>query len=131
MGTPDFSCPSLTAAPYEFYPPNELLSQPAYQDLAERRRRFGLAFAGPLGIAREEKEKRRRTTERNWDFFNAPIAVLVTTPDISPTGAYLDCGFFVMSLLLAARARGLEACVQVRRFRFDCALSCPEPEPFS
>ncbi|PWN39736.1 Nitroreductase [Ceraceosorus guamensis] len=111
------------SAPYVFYPPNELLSQSAYSDLASRRRQFGATFSGPLGIAREDKEKRRATTERNWNFFDAPIALIITTADISPTGAYLDCGFFVMSLLMAARARGLEACVQEAHATYNTIYS--------
>jgi nitroreductase len=99
-------------SPYEFYPAAEKLEQPPYQHLIQRRKEFGRNFYGPLNIDHSDTGARRQMTARNWKFFDAPIGLIITTVDIASTGSYLDVGFFVMSLLVSARAHGLEACVQ-------------------
>jgi nitroreductase len=98
--------------PYAFYPDADELAKPEYRHLLQRRNDFGAAFYGPLGIDRSDATARRAVTKRNWAFFDAPVGLIVTTTDIASTGSYLDVGFFVMSLLVSARAHGLRACVQ-------------------
>lgn len=111
--------PDAHKPPFTFYPDAKELARPEYNHLLQRRKDFGASFYGPLRIDRHDAAARRAVTARNWTFFDAPVGLIVTTTDIAVAGSYLDVGFFVMSLLVSARAHGLEACAQESHAEFQ------------
>lgn len=86
----------------------------------ERRREAGYMLYAALGIGRGDKERRDSQMFENFRLFGAPHVAIVTTP--VEIGAYGigDCGAFVGSFLLAARAHGVATTAQA-------ALACHAP----
>jgi nitroreductase len=77
-----------------------------------RRRQVAAARAlyGALGIAREDRSARDGQFERNFRFFDAPVALLVTIDRDFGCGGYMDLGMSIYGLMLAAQAEGLATC---------------------
>jgi nitroreductase len=53
---------------------------------------------------------RQRQFERNYRFFDAPVALLVTIDRAFGHGGFMDLGLCLHGLLMAAHAEGLGAC---------------------
>ncbi|HEF4732248.1 nitroreductase [Burkholderia multivorans] len=78
----------------------------------ERRREVGYALYAALGIVRDDRPARERQVAENFRLFGAPHVALLTIPaELGPYAA-LDCGAFVASFLLAARAHGVATTAQ-------------------
>ncbi|WP_037075177.1 nitroreductase [Pseudonocardia spinosispora] len=88
-----------------------------------RRRRFGESlYQGALGLAAEDTEGRRRQHRRNYDFFGAPVAIILTVSSDPLQGALVDAGLFLQALMLAARGDGLHTCPQASLIDFHQVL---------
>lgn len=76
----------------------------------ERRRESGYQLYEALGIARGDRKAYERQAARNFVLFDAPHLAVVTSP--AELGAYgaIDCGGYVSTFMLAARANGV-ACI--------------------
>lgn len=68
------------------------------------------ALYGSLGIARENREGRDGEFVRNFKFFDAPVALIVTIEHDFGSGGYLDLGMAIYGLMLAAQSHGLATC---------------------
>jgi nitroreductase len=79
---------------------------------SRRREEFGRLFYGSLGIARDDPESRARQTARNYEFFGAPVGLIVTIDRRLEVGSWLDLGMFLQNVMLAAAGRGLQSCPQ-------------------
>ena len=77
-----------------------------------RRRQVAAARAlyGAVGIERDDPAGRDRQFERNFCFFDAPVALVVTIARDMGTGCYMDLGMALYGLMLAAQAQGLASC---------------------
>jgi len=84
----------------------------------ERRRKLGWDLYRLLGIARGDKERMHEQHARNFDFFDAPVGLLFTIDRHLEIGSFLDYGMFLQSIMVAARARGLDTCPQAAFIRF-------------
>jgi nitroreductase len=73
----------------------------------QRRRECGFQLYGATGVARGDKEAADRQRMENFRFFGAPHVAIVTTEE--PLGTYgaIDCGAYVATFMLAARACGV------------------------
>ena len=91
---------------YHIYPPD--LTEP----YRTRRFRIGEAMYAVLGIPREDKAARMAQFVRNWEFFGAPAAFIVTIDKQMQQGQWSDLGMFLQSFMLLARERGLHTCAQ-------------------
>jgi nitroreductase len=91
---------------YDYYP-SEWTSP--YQ---ERRRAVGKALYGLLGIARGDSARMHAQFARNYRFFDAPVGLFFTLDRSLGRGSFIDCGMFIQSVMVAARARGLDTCPQ-------------------
>lgn len=78
----------------------------------ERRRKIGYDMYGLLGMGRREVERMREQWNRNFEFFGAPVGFMFTIDRVMEQGSWLDYGMFLQSLMLAARAEGLDTCPQ-------------------
>ena len=65
-----------------------------------------------MGIARDDKERRRELSMANFDFYDAPCVLFIFLErDLTPWSIY-DAGLFSQSLALAAHGLGLGTCLQ-------------------
>ncbi len=73
----------------------------------ERRRTAGYALYASLGIERSDRPARDLQMLKNFSFFGAPHAAIITTDrDLGVYGA-IDCGGYVANLVNAAHDAGL------------------------
>ncbi len=77
-----------------------------------RRRKTGWGLYGTLGIAKGDRTASRAQQSRNFLFFDAPVGLIFTIDRDLAQGAWLDYGGFLQSIMVAARAFGLETCPQ-------------------
>ena len=78
----------------------------------DRRRKVGWDLYGLLGIAKTDKARMHAQHRRNYEFFGAPVGLMFTIDRIMRQGSWLDFGMFLQSVMVAARARGLDTCPQ-------------------
>ena len=98
----------------------------------ERRRKVGWDLYGLLGIAKTDKERMHAQHRRNYEFFGAPVGLMFTIDRIMRQGSWLDFGMFLQSVMVAARAHGLDTCPQAAFTQFHriicAAIGAPENE---
>ncbi|HMO29629.1 nitroreductase [Enterovirga sp.] len=86
---------------------------PGYHGIYKKRRQeIGYQLYAALGIAREDRERREAQSFENFRLFGAPHVAIVTLPGEIGPYAIADCGSFVGSFLLAARAHGVDTTPQ-------------------
>lgn len=78
----------------------------------ERRRKVGLELYGLLGIEKTDRARMHAQFGRNYAFFDAPVGLLFVIDRVLRQGSFLDYGMFLQSIMVAARARGLDTCPQ-------------------
>ena len=83
-----------------------------FEPYLSRRRKVGWDLYGLLGIGKGETAKTKAQHRRNFRFFDAPVGMIFTIHRKLETGSWLDYGMFLQSIVVAARARGLETCAQ-------------------
>lgn len=81
-------------------------------ELQLRRQATGYGLYETLGIAREDRAARNAQMRRNFEFFDAPVAMFVFVHEALGTYAALDAGVFLQSLMLAAVDEGLGTCAE-------------------
>lgn len=89
----------------------------------ERRRQIGLDLYALLGIAKGDKARMHEQHGRNYAFFGAPVGLVFTIDRVLTQGSWLDYGMFMQNLMLAARARGLDSCVQAAWIHYHRQLA--------
>ena len=89
---------------YSYFP------QPMPHTLRRRQVAAAQALYGALGVARDDRAGRDAQFERNFRFFDAPVALIVTMPHDMGSGCYMDLGMTLYGLMLAAQAQGLATC---------------------
>ncbi|SDH84651.1 nitroreductase [Propionivibrio dicarboxylicus] len=77
-----------------------------------RRRKCGLGLYSLLGITKGDTDRMKVQTGRNFQFFDAPVGMIFTLDNRLGKGMLVDCGMFMGNLMVAARARGIDTCVQ-------------------
>lgn len=111
---------------YEYY--SDVWREP----YLSRRRQTGWGLYGVLGIPKGDREASRKYQGRNFEFFGAPVGMIFTIDRDLARGAWLDYGMFLQSIMIAARAEGLETCPQAAFCIFHEAiqrmLAIPETE---
>jgi nitroreductase len=88
----------------------------------ERRRHVGLSLYSLLGIAKDEKARMHAQQGRNYAFFDAPVGLIFTIDPALGKGSWMDVGMFVQSIMVAARARGLDTCAQAAFNRYHVLI---------
>lgn len=91
---------------YDIYPRE--LGEP----YSARRFKVGEDMYGLIGIAREDREARRRWFSRNFSFFGAPLALFCYVDRNMGLPQWSDLGMFLQTLMLLLRAEGLDSCAQ-------------------
>ena len=78
----------------------------------DRRRKVGWDLYSLLGIGKSDKAAMQAQHAKNYDFFGAPVGLIFTVDRVMRQGSWLDYGMFLQSVMVAARARGLDTCPQ-------------------
>lgn len=84
----------------------------------DRRRKVGLDLYGLLDIKKGDAARMHAQHGRNYTFFDAPVGLIFTIDRIMQQGSWFDYGMFVQTIMLAARARGLDTCPQAAFTQF-------------
>jgi nitroreductase len=100
------------AEEYDYYP------REWFAPYLERRRAVGLALYSLLGLRRGDAARMHAQFGRNYRFFDAPVGLFFTMDRRLGRGSFLDCGAFIQSVMVAARARGLDTCPQAAFTQF-------------
>lgn len=109
----------VTTREYPYQPRPEAWVEP----FATRRRSFGEGlYRDTLGIPLEDRATREHYHRRNYDFFGAPVGIILTVSRNPGQSALIDAGLFLQSLMLAARAEGLDTCAQASFIDFHPVL---------
>ncbi len=77
-----------------------------------RRRKLGWDLYGLLGVVKGDRAATARQHARNYEFFGAPVGLFFTLDRDLEQGSWLDCGMFIQSVMVAARAFDLHTCPQ-------------------
>ena len=99
--------PGMARAEFCYYPQTW---RPPY---AERRRQVGLALYGRLGIRKGDEAGARRQMLRNYEFFGAPVGLILSIDRDLETASWLDIGMFMQNVMIMATACGLASCPQL------------------
>ena len=111
-----YESPELTAQQkpnYTYYP------KQWKSPFIERRRKVGWDLYALLGLTRDDKEGMRVQHGKNYAFFGAPVGLIFTIDATLEQGSWLDYGMFIQSVMVAARARGLDTCPQAAFVNFN------------
>jgi nitroreductase len=98
--------PRGEGAEYDIYPRN--LKEP-YET---RRRQVGAALYQSIGVTREDRPGRYRQYARNFEFFGAPVGLLLSIERSMGSPQWSDLGGYIQTIMLLARAHGLHSCGQ-------------------
>ena len=77
-----------------------------------RRDHHGIQLYGALGIPRDDHAGRLHQFNRNFEFFNAPVALFLTIDRKLGPGQWSDLGGYIHALAFLARGCGLDTCAQ-------------------
>lgn len=77
-----------------------------------RRGANGEAMYAALGIERADKAARMAAVARNFDFFGAPVGLLLHTPHWMGKPQWADLGMWLQTLMLLLVEAGLGSCAQ-------------------
>lgn len=118
--------PPLDTPEYEIYPAG--LTEP----YRTNRFNIGEQMYATIGIAREDKDGRRRQFAANNDFFDAPAALFCYVDRQMGLPQWSDLGMFLQTFMLLAVERGLATCAQeywsVRHKAVTAFVNAPENE---
>ena len=89
----------------------------------DRRRKVGWDLYNLLGIAKTDKAAMHVQHARNYSFFGAPVGLIFTIDPVMQQGSWLDYGMFLQSVMVAARARGLDTCPQAAFTQFHTLIA--------
>ena len=91
---------------YPIYP------EPMFGAYKKRREEHGVQLYGSLGIGRDDAAGHLAQYKRNFEFFNAPVALFITIDRRLGPGQWADLGGYIHTLAFLARAHGLDTCPQ-------------------
>lgn len=111
---------------YKYYP------DAFFEPYLSRRRQVGFAMYDLLGIKKGEAEKMKLQHAKNFRFFDAPVGLICTIDRRLNIGSWLDYGFFLGNICIAARGHGLDTIPQAAFASLPdtirSALGLPETE---
>lgn len=90
-------------AEYSYFP------EPLPAELKARQRAAGFALYEALGISKRDVKARREQFRRNYQFFDAPVGIVVCIQRDMGKGCFMDLGMTLMAFFLAAENHGLGA----------------------
>jgi len=77
-----------------------------------RMRKLGKDMYTLLGVPKGDQGANWKQWGRNYQFFDAPVGLILTIDKDLDAMSFLDTGMFALAIMLAAKARGLDTCAQ-------------------
>lgn len=87
-----------------------------------RRRKVGWDLYGLLGIGKGDREGSAAAHRRNFEFFGAPVGLILTMHETMRDGGWMDLGLYLGNVMTLARAHGLHTCPQAAWLEMASAL---------
>ena len=84
-----------------------------------RRKLVGKQLYTLLGVPRGDTAGMVRQFRKNYDFFDAPVGMILCVERRMEKGQWIDCGGFLSCLMLLAREKGLHTCPQAAFSRYQ------------
>lgn len=106
----------------DFSPPSHF-PDPLPHALCTHQADFAARYYGTLGIDRNDASARAAQTERNYSFFGAPVGLIFSIDARLSRHSWLDLGLYVQSVMLVAKARGIDTCPQVSFAPFHAVIA--------
>ena len=91
---------------YDYYPAQWV------SPYIDRRRKIGWDMYGLLGLTKDNKAGMHEQHGQNYRFFDAPVGLMFTIDQVMGKGSWVDYGMFLQTVMIAARAHGLDTCPQ-------------------
>jgi nitroreductase len=101
------------------------------QKYTDRQAEFASRYYDCLGIERSDQAARHAQTGRNFLFFGAPVGLIFTIDDTLERGSWIDYGIFLQTIMLAAKARGIDTCPQISFAKYHAVIRRHLPIPAS
>jgi nitroreductase len=98
--------PRQVDAEYPIYP------KTMWEPYRSRREHHGVQLYGALKIDRDDAAARLDQYKRNFEFFNAPVALFIAIDRRLGPGQWADLGGYIHALMFLARGHGLDTCTQ-------------------
>jgi nitroreductase len=84
-----------------------------HEPFRTRRKAFGDSlYRRTLGLDAGDTAARMAHHRRNYDFFGAPVGMILTVSRHPLASGLVDAGLFLQAVMLAARQAGLDTCAQ-------------------
>ena len=93
-------------AEYDVYPRQ---FKPVYD---QRRKLVGKQLYTLLDVPRGDTAGMQKQFRKNYEFFDAPVGMILCVERGMGNGQWIDCGIFLDQLMLLAREKGLHTCPQ-------------------
>ena len=84
-----------------------------------RRKLVGKQLYTLLGVPRGDAAGMTRQFRKNYEFFDAPVGMILCVERRMGNGQWIDCGIFLDQLMLLAREKGLHTCPQAAFSRYQ------------
>jgi nitroreductase len=84
-----------------------------------RRKTVGKQLYTLLNVPRGDAAGMLKQFRKNYDFFDAPVGMILCVERRMEKGQWIDCGIFLDNLMLLAREKGLHTCPQAAFGRFQ------------
>jgi nitroreductase len=84
-----------------------------------RRKLVGKQLYTLLGVPRGDAAGMLKQFRKNYDFFDAPVGMILCVERRMGNGQWIDCGIFLDQLMLLAREKGLHTCPQAAFSRYQ------------
>jgi nitroreductase len=97
---------------YTMYPTEDQEPNPAPKSFIQRRRALGFAMYNLMGIDRKDKAGRMNALFQNYEFFGAPVGIIVTVERSVDRNGWGHVGTLLQNICLLAEEQGLSTCLQ-------------------
>ena len=97
---------------FQMYPAKDDMPPDLYDVYMKRRRTLAAEMYRRMGISYQDKQGRVDAMMKNFDFFGAPVGIIVTCDRCVDSNGWGHVGAFLQSVCLLAEERGMGTCLQ-------------------
>jgi nitroreductase len=90
---------------------------------------FASRYYECLGIDRSDQAARHTQSGRNFLFFDAPVGCIFSIHESLERGSWIDYGVFLQTIMIAAKARGIDTCPQISFAKYHAVIRRHLPIP--
>ena len=97
---------------YSVYPGKKDMPEDMYDVYMKRRRTLAAEMYRLMGVSYDDKKGRAEAMMKNFDFFGAPVGILVTVDRPVDVNGWGHVGSFLQTICLLAEEKGMGTCLQ-------------------